>query len=235
MRKITSKIPFKRNFKVVGIYESGFEQFDRSHIIGDIAQVQKINHWQKNQVGGFEVFTPDFETLSNTAQKIYESLPKELSSHSLFEMYPFMFNWIALFDNNVNVILTLMIFIGGLSMVIALLALIMENVRPIGILKTLGMSNNNIRKIFIYKSLTLIIRGLLWGNSIGFASIFIQKMTGVLTLDPKIYYVNTVPVSLSIFHAVLLNFGTIFLCVLMLIVPSYLITKISPSKAMRFR
>lgn len=230
-----SRIQFKlRKPIVVGIYDTGFLQFDQNMIIGDLREVQKLNKWDASQVGGFEVLIENFEQLTTIGNEVYTSIGATLNSVTIVENYPSIFEWISLFDNNVWFIIAIMILIAGINMVTALLVLILESVQMVGILKALGSNNWSIRKIFLYNASYLILKGLFWGNLIGLSLLFIQKHFEVFTLDATVYYVSTIPVSVSLFPVVLLNLGTLVLCFSMLIIPSVIITKIHPSKSIRF-
>lgn len=229
-----SKLPSNRKYIISGVYNSGFAQFDKSFMIGDIREVQSLNKWSENQVGGFEVLLDNFDEITEKSNQIYKEISSTLNSKSIVEAYPNVFEWIKLFDNNVWVIIGIMIIIAGINMITALLVLILERVQMIGILKALGSTNTSIRKVFLYNASYLILKGLFWGNVIGLFIIFIQHYFKVITLNPETYYVTTMPVYISFTAIVLLNIGTLFLCFLMLIIPSYIITKIEPSKSIKF-
>ncbi|KAB1158705.1 ABC transporter permease [Tenacibaculum aiptasiae] len=230
-----SKLKHKRRKPViVGIYNTGLEQFDKSILIGDIREVQRINSWSDNQIGGFEVVIDDFDMLAEKGDEVYSNVGATLNSSTIVESNPLIFDWIKLFDNNVRFIIAIMILIAGINMITALLVLILERVKMIGILKALGSVNWSIRKIFLYNAFYLILKGLFWGNIIGVTLLFIQKYFKPITLDPETYHVSSVPVEISFWVILLLNIGTLILCFFMLIVPSYIVTKIHPSKSIRF-
>lgn len=219
---------------VVGIYDTGFEQFDKSIVIGDIREVQKINRWNENEIGGFEILLDDFDSLREKGNQIYSTIGATLNSVTIVDNYPMIFEWFELIDNNVWFIIAIMILIAGINMITALLVLILERVQMVGVLKALGSTNWSIRKVFLYNASYLILKGLFWGNLIGIFLILIQKFFKIISLDPSTYYVTTVPVDLNLWMLLLLNIGTLILCFLMLIIPSYIITKIHPSKSIRF-
>lgn len=229
-----NKIPNSRKFIVSGIYNSGFEEFDETYLIGDIQHIQKINKWEKDQVGGFEVFIHDFDDVKETGFHIYETIDPTLNAYTTEEKFPAIFEWLRLFDTNIAVIIGIMIIIAGINMITALLVLILERTQMIGILKALGNNNWSIRKIFLYNAAYLIGIGLFWGNLIGIGLLLVQKYFGVITLDPETYYVNQAPVYLNLSHILLINLGTLVLCLLMLIIPSVIVSKISPVKAIKF-
>lgn len=219
---------------VVGIYNTGFEQFDKTMLIGDIREVQRLNSWDSTKVGGFEVLLDDFDALKEKGDEVYRSIGATLNSATIAENYPLIFNWLDILDNNVWVIIGIMILVAGINMVTALLVLILEQVQMVGVLKALGSTNWSIRKVFLYNASYLILKGLLYGNSIGLLFLLAQKYFKLIKLDPENYYVSTVPVSIDFLSIILLNAGTLVLCFLMLIVPSYIITKIQPSKSIKF-
>lgn len=234
MKEEGNKLPNLRRFEIVGIYNSGFQEFDASYIIGDIRHVQRINKWKSDEVGEFEVFVDDFSMIKEKGEEIYAEIPPTYNSITIQEKYYNIFEWLKLFDFNIVVILIVMVIVATINMVVALLVLILERTQMIGILKSIGADNWKIRKIFLYNALYLIVRGLLWGNGIGIGLLLIQKYFGIVKLNPENYYVTEAPVVIEVMPIVALNLGTILVCLLVLLIPSYIITKISPVKAMRF-
>ena len=234
LKTTSSKLPSNRKYRICGIYNSGFAPFDKNMMIGDIREVQRLNKWTENQVGGFEVLLNDFNDIEEKSEQIYRDISGTLNANSITKLYPTVFEWIKLFDNNVWFIIGIMILIAGINMITALLVLILERVQMIGILKALGSHNASIRKIFLYNASYLILKGLFWGNSIGLTIIGVQYFFKIITLNPETYYVATMPVHISLGAILALNIGTLVLCFLMLIIPSYIITKINPSKSIKF-
>lgn len=228
------KMPNSRRFKIAGIFNSGFQQFDATYIIGDIRHIQRINKWSPDQVGAFEIFVKDFNTIKATGNQIYEQTSSSLDTKTIIEKYSYIFDWLQLFDFNIVIILGIMILVATINMVVALLVLILERTQMIGILKAMGANNWAVRKIFLYNAFYLIIRGLFWGNLIGVAILIVQQQFGVVQLNPENYYVNQAPVYLNWGYIALLNLLTITVCFVVLLIPSYIITKISPVKAIRF-
>lgn len=228
------KMPNSRRFKITGIFNSGFQSFDATYIIGDIRHIQRINKWNSGQVGAFEVFVNDFDKIKETGDKIYEQTSSSLDTKTMIEKYSYIFDWLQLFDFNIIVILAIMIIVATINMVVALLVLILERTQMIGILKALGANNWAVRKIFLYNAFYLIIRGLFWGNLIGISLLLLQQYFGIIQLNPENYYVNQAPVYINWVYVVLLNLLTITVCFVVLLIPSYIITKISPVKAIRF-
>ena len=234
MKDKSNQLPNLRVFQVTGIYNSGFQEFDSAYIIGDIRHVQRINKWQPNQVGAFEVFIDDFTKIKEIGEEVYSETNSTLDTKTIVEKYYYIFEWLQLFDFNILTILIIMIVVATINMVVALLVLILERTQMIGILKALGANNWSVRKIFLYNAFYLIVRGLFWGNLIGIGLILIQQYFGIVKLNPENYYVSVAPVNLNWLYLLGLNLGTILICLLVLLIPSYIITKISPVKAIRF-
>ncbi len=230
----TNKPPSIITYTIVGIYNSGFQEFDASYIIGDIRHVQRLNKWDNTQIGNFEVFIDDFDRVQEIGTEVYKNTPPTLNTQTIVDKFYSIFEWIKIFDNNIYAIIGIMILVAGINMITALLVLILERTQMIGVLKALGSNNWSIRKLFLFNASYLIILGLFWGNIIGLGLLFAQKYLKLFPLDPSIYYVTEAPVYINLNYIIALNVGTFVLCLVMLLVPSYIITKISPVKAMRF-
>ncbi|WP_100610687.1 ABC transporter permease [Confluentibacter lentus] len=228
------KLPNIITYNIVGIYNSGFQDFDATYIIGDIRHLQRINNWEDDQVGNFEVFIDNYSDLDNKGVEIFKAIPSTLDAKTISESYYSIFEWIKIFDKNIYGIIGIMILVAGINMITALLVLILERTQMIGILKALGSNNWSIRKLFLYNAGYLILLGLFWGNLLGLGLLFAQKYFKLFPLDPSVYYVTEAPVYINFGYIMALNIGTLVLCLLMLLVPSYIITKISPVKAIRF-
>ena len=229
-----NQLPNIRHFEITGIFNSGFQEFDATYILGDIRHIQRINKWSPNQIGAFEIFVDDFDQIQSVGEEVYQQTPSNLDSKTIIEKYSYIFDWLQLFDFNILVILGVMILVATINMVVALLVLILERTQMIGILKALGANNWSVRKMFLYNALYLILRGLLWGNGIGIGILLIQKHFGIIQLNPENYYVNQAPVYFDLGYIAALNLLTIAVCFLVLLIPSYIITKISPIKAIRY-
>ncbi len=223
-----------RGFDLVGIYNSGFQEFDESYLIADIRHIQFLNRWEENQIGAYELFVSEFSKITETGNDVYYAIDSTLDSQTIREKYDSIFEWLDLFDFNIALIIGIMILVAGINMITCLLVLILERTKMIGILKSLGSSNWSIRKIFLINAMYLIGLGLFWGNLIGLGLLMLQKQFKFITLNPDTYYVTEAPVYLDLSYIVLLNAGTFALCLLMLLIPSYIITRISPVKAIRF-
>ncbi len=230
-----SKNPNQRKFEVVGLYDSGFEDIDGLYIFTDIRHIQRMNKWGEDQVGNFEVFLDDFAQIDEKNREIYGKTQSDLDTQTLREKYYLIFEWIDLFDFNIALIIGIMIIVGGINMITALLVLILERTPMIGVLKALGASSWSIRKVFIYNAAYLIGIGLFWGNLIGLGLIWAQDKYRIFKFpNPQEYYMEYIPVHISVFHVLLLNLGVFLLCSAMLLIPSYIINRISPVKAIKF-
>jgi lipoprotein-releasing system permease protein len=228
-------IPTRRRFTIVGIYFSGFPDIDENLVYGDLKQVQRLNKWDSNQIGGYELFVSNFKNLKQTANNIYDKLPSDLNSIPITERFYGIFQWISLFDFNVLIILIVMLLVGVINMATALLVLILERSRMIGLLKALGANNFLIQKIFLYNGALIMAKGLFWGNIIGLGFYFSQYYFGWITLDPETYFVGVAPVSISFTEVLGLNIFFLVISVLLLWIPSKIILNIVPSKVLRFR
>lgn len=223
-----------KDFIVTGIYESGLEQFDNLYVVADIAHIQKRNGWPKDLVGGFEILIEDYDELENLEEFVYNNIGYHLNSTTIVSQNPEIFNWLELQDLNIIVIIVLMIIVAVINIISALLILILERTNMIGILKSMGMANWNIRKIFMYNALYLVLKGLFWGNAIGLLLCVIQNEFKILKLPQESYYVSEVPIEFNFSLILALNIGTLLVCGLMMIIPSYIVARISPIKAIRF-
>ena len=232
--KNSSTPPRTRAFTISGLYNSGFQQFDAQFIIGDIRHIQRLNKWEPDQIGAFELFVKDFDFIEQTNNEVYDAIGSMLDTQTIRNRFYAIFEWLELFDFNVILIIVMMIIVAGFNMITALLVLILERTKMIGILKALGSDNWSVRKIFIYNAMYLVGVGLFWGNIIGIGLLLLQQHFDLFALDPNTYYVSQVPVYLHWSYIVALNVGTLLLCFLLLLIPSYILSKISPVKAIRF-
>jgi lipoprotein-releasing system permease protein len=230
-----------RRFTVTGIYQTNMKRFDDAFCLTDIYATHKLNGWFDDQCTGAELLVDDFEQLEQTNRNVIKKVNRQLdrygstlSSQTIIEAYPAVFSWLELLDINVWIILALMIAVAGFTMVSGLLIIILERTQMIGVLKALGARNSTIRHTFLWFSVFIIGQGLLWGNIIGIGLVVLQQQTGLVTLDPQTYYVSEAPLELNPLFIVLLNVATLLISVLVLIAPSYLVSRIHPAKSMRY-
>jgi lipoprotein-releasing system permease protein len=229
------QIPNQRRFTIVGIYDSGYEDFDELYLFTDIRHIQRMNKWKTDEVGNFEVFLYDFDEIDEKSNEIRGKIISTLDNQSIKELYRQIFEWLSLFDFNVAGIIGIMVIVGGINMITALLVLILERTQMIGVLKALGSADWSIRKVFLYNAAYLISIGLLWGNVIGLGIIWLQHKYRFFKFpNSEEYYIDYIPVDIGPFSVVILNIGVLLLCLLMLLLPSYIITKITPVKAIKF-
>ena len=225
----------KRKFQIVGIYDLGVEEVDKLFVIGDIGLIRSLNKWSPSDVGGYELRVKDFDRLDEIEAKVYEDLDIELKSYTIKQYYPTIFEWLSLLDVNTQVILILMLAVAVINMISALLIMILERTNMIGVLKALGNTNWQIRKIFLYNAAYLIVAGLFCGNILGIGLGIFQSTTHFFSLDQASYYIDFVPVQLDLKDILMLNAGTLLICIFVLLLPSMLVTRISPLKAIRFK
>lgn len=221
-------------FQVSGIFNSGFQEFDETYLIADINQLRRLNKWNEDEVGNFEVFIDDFDEVDLKGGEVYENISSFLDAKTIRQAFPSIFEWVSLFDFNIALIIGIMIIVSGINMITALLVLILERTQMIGMLKAMGSTDWNIRKIFLYNAAYLIIKGLLYGNIIGIGILLAQKYFKLIPLNPETYYVTEAPIYFNWDYILLVNVGTLLLCMVMLLIPSYIITRITPSKSIRF-
>jgi lipoprotein-releasing system permease protein len=233
--------PRMRKFTISGIYETSLEEFDKMYVYCDIGHIKRLNGWKDDQVSGFEVFIKDFDKLDEMTSSVRDVIGYKLTEEdtkfkvtNIRTRYPQIFDWLNFQDINVIIIIFLMLIVAGFNMISGLLILILEKTNMIGVLKSLGAEDITIRRVFLYQAAYLIGKGLFWGNFIGIGLAYLQLKTGLITLDPTSYYIKTVPVNLQLTHILLLNAGTMAAIIIMLLVPSQLISRITPVKAIRY-
>lgn len=227
--------PRVRRFTISAIYETGLEEMDKIFVLGDILHARRLNNWDEDQVGGIEILIDHYHHMDAVNYEIREQIPYVLNSRTIREAYPQIFDWLALLDMNVYVIIFLMILVAGINMVTTLLISVLEKTNLIGILKALGATNRFVRKVFLFHAGFLIARGLFFGNLLGIGLAAVQYRFGVIRLSQESYLVDTVPINFNGWYILALNLGTFAICMCMLLIPSYIISKISPVKAITFR
>ncbi len=226
--------PRVKDFYVKGIYNTGFSDFDKNLVFVDLKQIQKLNYWKNNEVAGYEVYLNDFKLLDNSVETINDAVGYTYKVSTVKELQSSIFSWLEMLDINAIIIITLMVIVASINMISALFILILERTNLVGILKALGSSSATVRHVFFHVSFNLLIRGLLIGNLIGIGFCVIQYHFHVLSLNPETYYLAFVPINLSILAVALINIGTIITCLLMMFLPTLILNKITPIKAIRF-
>lgn len=230
-----------RQFRISGIYETNFEEYDKLFAVVDSRVLLRLNGWDDDMATGIELIVKDFSKLDDTTQDLFfniisqkDRLGNTLYARSIKDINPMIFNWLSLLDMNVWVILVLMTLVSGFTMISGLLIIILERTNMIGMLKSMGARDFSIRKVFLYLSAFLIGQGMLWGNIIGLAFCLLQKHFQILKLDPATYYLTSVPIDLNPINVIILNIATLVVSLLMMLGPSYLVAKISPIKSIKF-
>ena len=229
------KPPRVRKFNVSGIYKTGLTEYDKRYALVDIGHIRKLNDWDPTDVGGFEIFIDNVDRIDELGDEVHRSLSDlSLVAWTIRELNPTIFDWLDLQKKNEWIILFLMVLVGGINMITALLVLIMERTNMIGILKALGAGNWAIQRIFIYHAVYIIGIGLLIGNVVGLGLVWLQDKFGIIELSEESYYVSVVPMDIDLMTVLSLNAGTLVVCTLMLLLPSLLVTRITPIKAIRW-
>ena len=230
-----------RKLFISGIYDTGFTDYDKLFVICDIKQIQRLNEWDEDMASGVGIFVDNYEHIDELTDKLYFSLIDKKDRlgnmyyiRSIKELNPMIFNWLGVLDSNVIIILILMIIVSGFTMISGLLIIILERTNMIGTLKALGQSNYSIRKVFLYVSFFLIVKGMFWGNVVGLLFCFLQSHYQWLKLDRETYYLDAVPVDISWVSLILINIASLAVSMFMMIAPSYLISKIEAAKSIRF-
>lgn len=225
----------RRKFEIVGIYHTGVEELDNTYVIGALPLIRRLNDWGANEVGGYELSIKDFDQLDELTAEVRDRLPIHVDALNVRDQLPEIFQWLDLLDVNTVIILVLMMVVAVVNMVSALLIIILERTSMIGILKALGYTDGGIRRVFLYHASYLIGLGLLAGNALGMGLYFFQRLTHYFKLDEASYYVSYIPVTISAWEVVLLNLGVASVALIVLVVPSYLVSRITPIKAIQFQ
>jgi len=225
----------RRPFTIRGIYTTSIDDVDKAYVIGDLSLISRLNNWNPDEIGGYEIKINDFDRLSEANEAVDNILPAKLKSYTIIDNYPTIFEWMNLLDGNTKVVLVLMIIVAVINMISALLIMILERTAMIGILKAMGANNWTIQKVFLYNAFYMIGLGLLLGNIFGVGLGLLQYQTHFFKLDQASYYMNFIPIQFSWMDILLLNTGTFLICLLVMTGPSTLVTKITPVKAIRFK
>ena len=225
-----------RPFYVCGIFNINMNELDESLAFVSLSKLQKLKKWKENEVSLIEIKVSDFTKVDEVKNQLAVSVEDYYNKNivSIKDLFPQIFDWLDLMNVNVVVIIILMLIVAVVNIITSLLILILEKTKFIGILKSLGTSNWSIRKVFMYNSIYLVSKGLLWGNIIALLILFTQHHFQIISLDPELYYMNSVPISFDLLSFLMLNIGTLIVCFVMMILPTIVITKISAVKAIRF-
>lgn len=223
-----------KQFVVSGIYESGMDELDNKYAWCDMRHLQKVNRWDEKATGNLLVNIEPKTPAEPVKENLNNSLGNEYAAYSLAEMYPQLFDWLALVDTNAVIISVLMLVVSCISMITVLMIVILDKTQTIGTFKALGMSNTRIILMFWYKAALIVLKGILWGNIICFGLAFLQMQFHIITLPRAEYYVSSVPMQFQLTEVLIINAGTFILCMLCMLVPVQIITRINTVQVLRF-
>jgi lipoprotein-releasing system permease protein len=228
--------PRARKLTVTGIFKTGIEEYDKTYIIGDLNLVRKLNDWEPTQVGGYEITLHNYRNMDSTARYLDNNLlPDQLFTRTVRDIYPNIFDWLQLQNQNELIIVIIMTIVAIINMITAILILILERTNMIGIAKALGMRNWNIQQVFIFQAAYIVILGILIGDFFGLGIAFLQQSTGIFKLPEESYYMSVAAISIHWVDILLINVGTFLICTLILLLPSLIIKRITPVKAIQFK
>lgn len=227
--------PRTRKLTVAGIYKTGIEEYDKLIAIGDLKLVQRLNNWSPDQIGGYEIFLSDFRLMDQVNDDIIPDLPLGLQGTTIRNIFPNIFDWLALQNKTIFIVLIIMVAIAVLNLITCLLILVLERTRMVGLLKALGSRNFTIQKIFLYHGAVITVAGLLPGNILGLLLCWVQQRYGIISLPEDAYYISKAAVEVVWWHVALVNAGTFLVCFLVLLIPTIIVRKIQPVKAIQFR
>jgi len=227
--------PRPRKLTIAGIFKTGIEEYDKLYAIGDLKLVQRLNNWDSTLVGGYEIFLKDPSKMDAVSRDIFPFLPINMSSYTIKEINPAIFDWLSLQDYTIIIVLSIMIVIALLNLITCLLILVLERTRMVGILKALGARNFTVQKIFLYHGAVITFAGLIFGNALGLFLAWLQQRYGFITLPEDAYYISQAAVNIIWWQVLLVNVVTFFVCFLLLLIPTFIIERIRPVKAIQFR
>lgn len=227
--------PRARKLTVTGIYKTGIEEYDKTYVIGDLGLIRKLNNWNPTDIGGYEIFVKRYQDMDDVGQVIYSQIPEKLFVRTIREIYPNIFDWLRLQNKNEVIIVVIMTIVAVINMITAILILILERTNMVGVVKALGMRNWHIQKVFIYQAGYIVLSGLLLGNLMGLGLAFLQKATGFFKLPEESYYMSVAAIDLRWWEVMLINISTFGICILVLLIPSLIIRRITPVKAIQFK
>lgn len=224
-----------RKLQVTGIYKTGIDDYDKLFAIGDLRLLRKINNWKHGEIGGYEIFLNDYTQMDTISYQLHAALPLRWESHTIREMYPNIFDWLNILDVNRNVIFIIMAIVAIINLITCLLILVLERIRMVGILKSMGATDWMIQKIFLYHAVIIAGMGVFIGLAAGMGIYFLQKYTGFIKLDEANYYVSVAPVSIEGWDVFLICLATMLVCLVSLLLPTLFVRSVKPVKAIRFR
>ena len=227
--------PRPRKLTVAGIFKTGIEEYDKLFALGDLKLIQRLNNWKENEVGGYEIFLTDYHKMNEVSTDIVPYLPLGLTSQTIKEIFPSIFDWLGLQNQTIYIVLIIMIIIALLNLVTCLLILVLERTRMVGLLKAIGATNSTIQKIFLYQGAFITFMGLLLGNILGLFISWLQWRYGFITLPEESYYISKAAVHIVWWQIGMLNLVTFMICTAVLLLPTIIVSKVQPVRAIQFR
>ena len=227
--------PRVRPMIVSGLFKTGIEDYDKLIAVGDLRLIQRLNNWNSQQIGGYEIFTRDYRDADAVNSRIYDQLPKDWGSTTTQQIYPNIFDWLNLQNTTIAIVLVIMIVVATLNLVTCLIILVLERTRMIGILKALGTPDLSIQTIFLYQGSIITLFGIVLGNIFGLLICFLQQRYGFITLPEDAYFISKAVVRLEWWHFALVNGGTFLICFLILMIPTVIVRRMQPARAIQFR
>ena len=227
--------PRPRKLKVAGIYKTGIEDYDKLIAIGDLKLIQRLNDWNADQIGGYEIFLHDFNRMHEVSEEIVPEIPVGLQSNTIKDIYPSIFDWLALQNKTIFIVLAIMIGIAILNLITCLLILVLERTRMIGVLKALGARNYTVRGVFLYHGAVITFVGLFFGNVVALLIAYLQQRFGFIRLPEDAYYISKAAVDIVWWQILAVNIGTFAVCFLVLLIPTIIVKRVQPIKAIQFR
>ena len=224
-----------RPMTVAGLFKTGIEDYDKLYAISDIRLIQRLNNWKENEIGGYEIFINDYHKLDTVSNTISYQLPAKWNSRTIRDVYPNIFDWLDLQDTTIAIALAIIIIVATLNLVTCLIILVLDRTRMIGILKAVGSPNASIQKIFLYHGTIIATAGIFLGNVLALLLCWLQQRYGFITLPEDAYFISTAVVKISWWQVLLIDTGTLIICFLILMIPTFIIRKIQPARAVQFR
>ncbi|GAC1448479.1 MAG: FtsX-like permease family protein [Chitinophagaceae bacterium] len=227
--------PRARKLTLTGIYKTGIEEYDKFIALGDLRLIQRLNGWKPDQIGGYEIFLKDYKQTDKVNDELFNSLPAAWTSKSIKEINPNIFDWLNLKDPTIILVLVIMTIVAVLNLITCLIILVLERTRMIGLLKALGASNISIQRIFLYHGSMITITGIILGNLLALLLCWLQKKYSLVSLQEDMYYISKAEIRLEWWHFLLVDAGTFIICLFILIIPTLVIRRIQPVRAIQFR